>query len=451
MGTSYQKGWVSLRGKKWYGYFRRTILDPETLQPRTISSPVPLGLKREMTKPQAREKLAAEITRLSGQITEDGSVKNGTVTFGWFVRNRYLPLKEADWREETAKIMKYLIQADLVDEFEDIRLENFEKFALQNHLNKLAKTHSRDRVLQIRSYMRAIFAEAVDQDFLSKDPARMVKVPANLREVDKTTLSWEQLRAALAKLSDLSLRDWILMKIDMSNALRPSELFPLRWRCLDEIKCVLDIQETIYKGKIRPFGKTKGSLTKVPIAKQLAKDLVEWREQLNYSGKDTSPDAFMFPGRFGGPMDSSNFRHRVLHTLAEELDLPKLTFQVIRRTIATLGKTKGHVKDIQGMMRHSKASTTTDVYMQSLEPEVRSAINAIHDELMGNGTTGPAPHASAGSPAATRVEEHLSAPRQAEATKEVLLEGGKKPVRGVVLEFATRMRQSRGREVLLND
>ena len=31
MGTSYQKGWVSLRGKKWYGYFRRTILDPETL------------------------------------------------------------------------------------------------------------------------------------------------------------------------------------------------------------------------------------------------------------------------------------------------------------------------------------------------------------------------------------------------------------------------------------
>ncbi|HEX4030968.1 MAG TPA: tyrosine-type recombinase/integrase [Terracidiphilus sp.] len=451
MGTSYQKGWVSLRGKKWYGYFRRTILDPETLQPRTISSPVPLGLKREMTKPQAREKLAAEITRLSGQITEDGSVKNGTVTFGWFVRNRYLPLKEGDWREETAKIKKYLIKADLVDEFEDIRLENFEKFALQNHLNKLAKTHSRDRVLQIRSYMRAIFAEAVDQDFLSKDPARMVKVPANLREVDKTTLSWEQLRAALAKLSDLSLRDWILMKIDMSNALRPSELFPLRWRCLDEIQCVLDIQETIYKGKIRPFGKTKGSLTKVPIAKQLAKDLVEWREQLNYSGKDTSPNAFMFPGRFGGPMDSSNFRHRVLHTLAEELDLPKLTFQVIRRTIATLGKTKGHVKDIQGMMRHSKASTTTDVYMQSLEPEVRSAINAIHDELMGNGTTGPAPHASAGSPAATRVEEHLSASRQAEATKEVLLEGGKKPVRGVVLEFATRMRQSRGREVLLND
>ncbi|MDP9052673.1 MAG: hypothetical protein M3O31_18435, partial [Acidobacteriota bacterium] len=58
------------------------------------------------------------------------------------------------------------------------------------------------------------------------------------------------------------------------------------------------------------------------------------------------------------------------------------------RTIATLGKTKGHVKDIQGMMRHEKASTTTDRYMQSLEHEVRTAINSIHDELAGNGSSG---------------------------------------------------------------
>ena len=391
MGKSYQKGWVSIRGKKWYGYFRRTALDAETNGPKTVSIPVALGLKSEMTKTQARQKLESEIVRLTGQTIEDGTVKNGTVTFGWFVRNRYLPLKEADWREETAKVKKYLIQADLVDEFEVIRLENFDKFTLQNHLNRLAKTHSRDRVLQIRSYMRAIFAEAVDQDFLSRDPARMVKPPANLREVDKTTLTWDQLRAALAMLGERSLRDWILIKLDMSNALRPSELFPLRWRCFEEWKHLLDIQETIYKGKIRPYGKTKGSLTQVPIADVLADEIVEYREECRKEGKDTSPDAFVFPGRFGGPMDSSNYRHRVLHKLAEELDLPKLTFQVIRRTIATLGKTKGHVKDIQAMMRHSKASTTTDVYMQSLEPEVRMAINSIHTELMGNGSTGPDP------------------------------------------------------------
>jgi hypothetical protein len=35
---------------------------------------------------------------------------------------------------------------------------------------------------------------------------------------------------------------------------------------------------------------------------------------------------------------------------------------VIRRTIATLAKDDGHVKDIQGMMRHSRVATTTDGY-----------------------------------------------------------------------------------------
>ena len=50
MGKSYQKGWVSLRGKKWYGYFRRTTLDAKTNEPQTVSIPVALGLKSEMTK-----------------------------------------------------------------------------------------------------------------------------------------------------------------------------------------------------------------------------------------------------------------------------------------------------------------------------------------------------------------------------------------------------------------
>lgn len=122
----------------------------------------------------------------------------------------------------------------------------------------------------------------------------------------------------------------------------------------------------------------------LPVAGVLGNEIMQYRKERQKNGLDTSPDAFMFGGRFGMPMDSSNYRKRVLHKLADDLDLPKLNFQVIRRTIATLGKSKGHVKDIQGIMRHSKASTTTDVYMQSLEPEVRTAVNMIYDELLGD-------------------------------------------------------------------
>src|SRR5260221_12997168 len=90
---------------------------------------------------------------------------------------------------------------------------NFDKFTLEVHLNNLAKTNSKDRVLQIRAYLRDIFAEAVDQDFLVKDPARKVTVPTQLRDTDRTTLTWPQLRGALSK---LELRDRVLLELDMT-------------------------------------------------------------------------------------------------------------------------------------------------------------------------------------------------------------------------------------------
>ena len=60
----------------------------------------------------------------------------------------------------------------------------------------------------------------------------------------------------------------------------------------------------------------------------------------------------------------------MLHKLARDLELPKLTFQVIRRTIATLAQKKGTVKDVQGVLRHSRTATTTDVYMQEIPASV---------------------------------------------------------------------------------
>ncbi len=279
-----------------------------------------------------------------------------------------------------------------------------------------------------------------------------MKPPSELKETDKTTLTWNQLRAALSR---LPLRDWIVLKLDMSNALRPGELFGLRWSCFDPEHCLIEIKETAYKGKIRPWGKTKGSLTKIPIAEQLAEELRAWRkhsqeEQQHKKRWDgptaDKPEAFIFPGRHGGFIDSSNYRKRVLHKLAEELKLPKLTFQVIRRTIATLAKDKGHVKDIQGMMRHSRLATTTEVYMQSLEDGVRTTVNSIHDELSGTGTSG-----SKSRPNRANREHRAAMTPGRETPAHQKPVQSTKPVRGVVLEFATRMRQSRGREEPVSD
>src|SRR3974390_2901223 len=80
-------------------------------------------------------------------------------------------------------------------------------------------------------------------------------------------------------------------------------------------------------------------------------------------------------------MTDERIRLKLKAKLARNLGLPKLTFQVIRRTIATLAQKKGTVKDVQGLLRHSRAATTTDVYMQEIPESVRATVNAIHQEL----------------------------------------------------------------------
>ena len=154
----------------------------------------------------------------------------------------------------------------------------------------------------------------------------------------------------------------------------------------------LTIVETIYKGKIRPYGKAKGSLTEAPIAKELFEDLVAWRQvgQQQYDKKKqkrgkkkdehglppSDPEAFVFPNRDGSFMDPSNYRKRVLHKLATELGLPKLR----SRSSAARSRT---VKDVEGVMRHSRVATTTDVYMQESPEGVRAPVDSLHRELQG--------------------------------------------------------------------
>ena len=375
MGKSYQRGYVTARGKKWYGYFRRTVLDPSTKEQKSIRVTVVLGPKSQLNKSEAREALEREMTKRTGQTSNGGRVMNdSSVTFGWFVRNRFYPLKEANWKEETAKVKKLIIQRDLIDPFDQVPLGNFDKFTLQVHLNNLAKARSKDRVLQIRAYLRDVFAEAVDQDFLVKDPARKVTVPSQMRDSDKTTLTWPQLRDVLSRLPP---RDRILLEFDMTNALRPEELFALRWKCFDHDERTMRLTETVYRGKIRLWGKTKKSLRVIHVPKSLADDVWLWKQEC----PDSSPEAFIFPNKTGGFMDGNNYRKRVLHKLALELELPKLTFQVIRRTIATLAQKKGTVKDVQGMLRHSRAATTTDVYMQEIPESVQATVDSINAEL----------------------------------------------------------------------
>ena len=61
---------------------------------------------------------------------------------------------------------------------------------------------------------------------------------------------------------------------------------------------------------------------------------------------------------------------------------------MLRRTIATLAQTKGNVKDVQGILGHTKADTTVNVYMQQIDDGVKQTLDAIYSGVDGAAEVG---------------------------------------------------------------
>lgn len=382
MARSHQRGTIRLEHNSWVGYMNRKVLDPITGESKWKKQRIGvLGAKSKMTKHQAQDSLDEKIEQKTGGTIQPRADER-IVTLAWFTRNRFFPLREGStWKEGTAINRKSAIEQDILAKLGDVPMAQMDKFVLQTHLNHLATTLSAGRVMHARFYMKAIFEEAIDQEFVQKNPARKLILPKELRPVDKTTLTWDQLRLLLAS---VPLRDRILLTLDMTETFRPSELFALKWSSFDMDRKTLTVSQTAYRGKLRDYGKTKKSLRTVHVPEGLANELWRWRQEC----PDPSADAFIFPNsrkRNGairnGFIRTENYRARVLKTLGTKLGLPKLNFQVLRRTIATLAQTKGSIKDVQGILGHSKADTTVNVYMQEIEASVKQTQAAIYSEL----------------------------------------------------------------------
>jgi integrase len=84
-------------------------------------------------------------------------------------------------------------------------------------------------------------------------------------------------------------------------------------------------------------------------------------------------------------MDTANYRYRVLKPPAEELGIPRLNFQILRRTMATQAHGMGSIKDIQAHLRHTKADTTANEYMQELPESVQQMVGSVYRMLAKGG------------------------------------------------------------------
>jgi integrase len=386
--TRYQKGRVvATEAGGWEIHYNIYLTDPKTGKPKRHHRSRVVGYKPKMRRADAEKILGAELAAINGGPVTRAA--DGTITFGDWMLNFYIPMRGANWREATRRTNNDYLRTHIYPLLEHVALKDISKFQVQMLLNRLAaEQYSYTVVYHVRDLIKAGLAEAVDQDVLERNVARKTVIP-EIEESDKPVLPVEMYAKLLARLDGA--RDRAVFLIACFCALRPSELFGLTWATYQGK--VFMIVNTTWRGRMQRkkikrknrFGRTNYRLVAIPAV--VAQAIEQWREKCG----ENSPDLLMFPGtRARGqsalltPMHPDNWLRLRLYPIAKALGMEfHPSFQVLRRSFSTHGKTEGHLTDMQAQLGHSDPRTTLDVYTRTLGPEVFAMVNQIANRILG--------------------------------------------------------------------
>ncbi len=365
----YQEGRVVLVGKhikKWRGHFYVYQTQADGSEVRRHRN-IPLGLKSELDRGDAKAKLREVIAR----ETKDVAPAPVNVTLRWFYENRFLPQKEQQWKVTSRPKTKRFIENYLLKRFGDTLLGDLDRFTLQTYLNEMAPKYSKSVLSKIRVYFNSMLDEAVELEMLPKNPAGKLAVPKSGKRRATKHLTPEEIPQILFHLSD---RDRLIVRMFLVLGLRPGEMFALRWN--DKQGNSLRIDSSITDG-MEVETKTEGSDSFVWLPASIDTELEFWRG----TATGATPDAFIFPSSRGTAINTNNFLFRVLKEAGRSAGIDGVTHQMLRRTCSTYMAQITSVKDVQAHLRHTNAKTTLEHYIKSVPESVRVAVESL-DQLL---------------------------------------------------------------------
>ena len=373
------EGWVKKverfrEGKVWVGYFHVWETGPDGQRVRHKKEKT-LG---PATKPkhEALNDLAEYIAEQTGKLAKQGE-SISTFAELW---KAFCAVKSGQWSKKTKENLKCLFAKHVIPQIGSQRMRDVTLTPLQLLLNKLAEDgFSKSVVGQIRTYVKSCFEYGVDEDLLSKSPARKLVMPKIRKKPCERFLSVEEFRALL---SDAPPREHVILRIFAVCGLRPAEVLVLRIEDFEGSQ--LRIDEAL---KERQAGEDRIGDTKtdesdnfVPVPPDLQREIEAW---IAMHPNRNTPRAFLFPSSFGTAFSVGNYLKRYLKPLAEKAGVRGVTHQAFRRTSSTHIQNHASVKDMQRHLRHTDPQTTLKHYAKVIPESLRAAVAALDAKITG--------------------------------------------------------------------
>jgi integrase len=193
-----------------------------------------LGLVKDLTKSEAREKLA-ELIKESQQV---GDIK----LFGPFVTGPYFDFYSRKWKNSTRSKNIIRVNAHLVRQFGDRDIGSFKRDELQNFLDSKANC-SYSLVAKLRWDLKQIFDMAIAEGLIKLNPALLIFTPRQAKRPDRKVLSIENI---VALFQALELRERLVAKLAVLAGMRPGEIFALKWERVEETAA--EVTQRVYEG-----------------------------------------------------------------------------------------------------------------------------------------------------------------------------------------------------------
>jgi integrase len=360
----WQRGWVETEGKRGSKVYVGRYRASDGRKPK-----VKLGFVSEIALTEARSKLEAIVRELGSRPTS-----SLILTFDDYWTQHYVPRHRVRWGEPTEAGYKSYVRAYLKPAFGKLRVTDVTAQLVTAFFEKMRHSYSRSVVTKCWTLLHSILEDAVDDDFLTKNPMRRVEHPKTALP-SKPVLSTDLLPGVMTAAQDDPFKS-ALLHVGAFCAMRTAEVLGLRWSafCGDHFL----IRDSAWKGKLlEDATKTGERSVYIPPATRAA--LLRWRKVSHYTGADD----LVFCSKTGKtPMSANNVRNRILVPISEKLGLTvPLTFQVLRRSHAT--RNQASPKDVQGHLVHASITTTLGIYAQTVPASVKAMVEADETAVLG--------------------------------------------------------------------
>ena len=373
---TYQRGSVRLHNGSWSLRYRE--LDHTTGKWK-VRREVLGKFKDKKDALKASEPIMA---RINERNNSEPQKLYADLTFKKFIETRWKAYTVTEKHQPTTLDLRdNLLENHLLPFFGKMKMREVQPTHISDFLEAKQVKYSESTRPALYSLVRLVFEIAEQFDLIEKSPVRPKRHRPKLAKIHKPTLSAKEIQEVLSNLPNEQER--LLGLLLAVTGMRVREAMALRWMDFDARRSELAINHTLYKKRLK-LPKTEASAGKLKLHPQIAGLLLAYRSNASFA----SDSDFILCRVDGQPLCYTlclKHLHRAMEESKIKQEKGKHGFHIFRHSAGTLLYEKSRdMKLVQGTLRHSDISTTSDIYVHLSDQVLSEGSEILTEEILTN-------------------------------------------------------------------